>query len=189
MFCGRGCADAHKQLMQLADTLKSPIVHALGGKEYVEYDNPFDVGMTGFIGYSSGYAAMHNCDLLLMLGTDFPYKQFLPENVKIAQVDIRPENLGRRCKLELGLVGDVGATIQALLPKLSVKTDNSHLNNAIENYKKDRQGINDLAKGTPGQKLIHPQYLAKLVSDAASDDAVFTFDVVQLLFGPLATSK
>ena len=177
MFCGRGCADAHKQLMQLADTLKSPIVHALGGKEYVEYDNPFDVGMTGFIGYSSGYAAMHNCDLLLMLGTDFPYKQFLPENVKIAQVDIRPENLGRRCKLELGLVGDVGATIQALLPKLSVKTDNSHLNNARENYKKDRQGINDLAKGTPGQKLIHPQYLAKLVSDAASDDAVFTFDV------------
>jgi pyruvate dehydrogenase (quinone) len=177
MFCGRGCAGAHKQLMQLADTLKSPIVHALGGKEYVEYDNPFDVGMTGFIGYSSGYTAMHNCDLLLMLGTDFPYKQFLPENVKIAQIDIRPENLGRRCKLELGLVGDVGETIQALLPKLSVKTDNSHLNNARENYKKDRQGINDLAKGTPGQKLIHPQYLAKLVSDAASDDAVFTFDV------------
>ena len=177
MFCGRGCATAHKQLMQLAETLKSPIVHALGGKEYIEYDNPFDVGMTGFIGYSSGYTAMHNCDLLLMLGTDFPYKQFLPENVKIAQVDIRPENLGRRCKLELGLVGDVGATIQALIPKLHVKTDDAHLNNAKEHYNKDRQGINDLAKGTPGEKLIHPQYLAKLVSDKAKDDAVFTFDV------------
>ena len=98
LFCGRGCAGAHAQLMQLAETLKSPIVHALGGKEYVEYDNPYDVGMTGFIGFSSGYAAMHTCDVLLMLGTDFPYKQFLPTNAKIAQVDIRPENLGRRAQ-------------------------------------------------------------------------------------------
>ncbi len=118
LFCGRGCAGAHDGLMQLAETLKSPIVHALGGKEHVEYDNPYDVGMTGFIGFSSGYAAMHACDVLLMLGTDFPYKQFLPTDAKIAQVDIRPENLGRRCKLDLGLVGDVGATIEALLPKL-----------------------------------------------------------------------
>ena len=93
-------------------------MHALGGKEHVEYDNPYDVGMTGFIGFSSGYAAMHACDVLLMLGTDFPYKQFLPTDAKIAQVDIRPENLGRRCKLDLGLVGDVGATIEALLPRL-----------------------------------------------------------------------
>ena len=118
LFCGRGCAGAHAGLMRLAETLKSPIVHALGGKEHVEYDNPYDVGMTGFIGFSSGYAAMHACDVLLMLGTDFPYKQFLPTEAKIAQVDIRPENLGRRCKLDLGLVGDVGATIEALLPKL-----------------------------------------------------------------------
>ena len=118
LFCGRGCAGAHDSLMKLAETLKSPIVHALGGKDHVEYDNPYDVGMTGFIGFSSGYAAMHACDVLLMLGTDFPYKQFLPTDAKIAQVDIRPENLGRRCKLDLGLVGDVGATIEALLPKL-----------------------------------------------------------------------
>ena len=94
LFCGRGCAGAHGRLMQLAETLKSPIVHALGGKEHVEYDNPYDVGMTGFIGFSSGYAAMHACDVLLMLGTDFPYKQFFPTDAKIAQVDIRPENLG-----------------------------------------------------------------------------------------------
>ena len=98
LFCGRGCAGAHAPLMQLAETLKSPIVHALGGKEYVEYDNPYDVGMTGFIGFSSGYAAMHSCDVLLMLGTDFPYKQFLPTKAKIVQVDIRPENLGRRAQ-------------------------------------------------------------------------------------------
>ncbi len=127
LFCGRGCAGAHDGLMQLAETLKSPIVHALGGKEHVEFDNPYDVGMTGFIGFSSGYAAMHACDVLLMLGTDFPYKQFLPADAKIAQVDIRPENLGRRCKLDLGLVGDVGATIGALLPKLKAKTDRKHL--------------------------------------------------------------
>ncbi len=177
LFCGRGCAGAHAPLLQLAETLKSPIVHALGGKEYVEYDNPYDVGMTGFIGFSSGYAAMHSCDVLLMLGTDFPYKQFLPTNAKIVQVDIRPENLGRRAKLELGIVGDVGATIAALLPNLTPKTSRGHLDAAVAHYKKARRGLDDLAVGTPGHKLIHPQYLAKVISDAASDDAVFTFDV------------
>ena len=177
LFCGRGCAGAHAPLMQLAETLKSPIVHALGGKDHVEYDNPYDVGMTGFIGYSSGYAAMHACDVLLMLGTDFPYKQFLPTDAKIVQVDIRPENLGRRAKLEMGLVGDVGATIEALLPKLQVKLDRLHLDGAIAHYRKARAGLDDLAKGTPGKKPVHPQYLAKVVSDAATDDAVFTFDV------------
>ncbi|MCW6511839.1 ubiquinone-dependent pyruvate dehydrogenase [Lichenifustis flavocetrariae] len=177
LFCGRGCAGAHSPLMRLAETLKSPIVHALGGKEHVEYDNPYDVGLTGFIGYSSGYAAMHACEVLLMLGTDFPYKQFLPVAAKIAQVDIRPENLGRRAKLDLGLVGDVGATIEALLPRLNTQTDRYHLDHAVAHYKKDRAGLDDLAKGTPGHKPIHPQYLAKVVSEAASDDAVFTFDV------------
>ena len=177
LFCGRGCARAHAPLLQLAEALKSPIVHALSGKEYVEYDNPCDVGLTGFIGYSSGYAAMHGCDVLLMLGTDFPYKQFLPEDAKIAQVDIRPENLGRRAKLELGLVGDVGPTIEALLPKLTTKTGRRFLDDAVAHYKTARQGLDDLAKGTPGRKPIHPQYLAHVVSEAAADDAVFTYDV------------
>ena len=177
LFCGRGCAGAHAPLMQLAETLKSPIVHALGGKEHVEYDNPYDVGMTGFIGFSSGYAAMHACDVLLMLGTDFPYKQFLPTDARIAQVDIRAENLGRRCKLDLGLVGDVGATIEALAPKLTVKTDRRHLDDSVAHYEKARQGLDELARGTPGRKPIHPQYLARVVSEAAADDAVFTADV------------
>ena len=119
LFCGRGCAGAHAPLMRLAQALKAPIVHALGGKEHVEHDNPYDVGMTGLIGFSSGYAAMLDCDALLMLGTDFPYRQFFPEEAKIAQVDIRPENLGRRTRIDLGLVGDVAATIEALLPKLT----------------------------------------------------------------------
>jgi pyruvate dehydrogenase (quinone) len=177
LFCGRGCAGVHDSLMRLAEMLKSPIVHALGGKEHVEFDNPYDVGMTGFIGFSSGYAAMHACDVLLMLGTDFPYKQFLPSDAKIAQVDIRPENLGRRCKLDLGIVGDVGATIAALLPKLKAKSDSKHLDASVAHYKKARAGLDELARGTPGSKPIHPQYLARLLSEQASDDAVFTADV------------
>jgi pyruvate dehydrogenase (quinone) len=177
LFCGRGCAGAHASLMRLAETLKSPMVHALGGKEHVEFDNPYDVGMTGFIGFSSGYAAMHACDVLLMLGTDFPYKQFFPTEAKIAQVDIRPENLGRRCKLDLGVVGDIGATIDALLPNLTVKTDRTYLDDSLANYRKARAGLDDLARGTPGNKPIHPQYLARVLSEAAADDAVFTADV------------
>jgi len=177
LFCGRGCAGAHTELMELAETLKSPMVHALGGKEYVEYDNPYDVGMTGFIGFSSGYEAMHACDVLLMLGTDFPYKQFLPTAVKIAQVDIRAENLGRRCKLELGVVGDVGATIAALLPRLDVKEDRLHLDDSLTRYRHARKGLDALAEGTPGKRPIHPQYLARMISERADDDAVFTFDV------------
>jgi pyruvate dehydrogenase (quinone) len=177
LFCGRGCAGAHAELMQLADILKSPIVHALGGKEHVEHDNPYDVGMTGFIGFSSGYAAMHACDVLLMLGTDFPYKQFFPTDCQIAQIDIRPENLGRRCKLDLGLVGDVRWAIAGLLPLLRAKTERRHLDNAIAHYKSAREGLDALAKGTPGRKPIHAQYLARIISEQAADDAVFTADV------------
>lgn len=177
LLCGRGCAGAHDALIRLADTLKAPIVHALGGKEHVEYDNPFDVGMTGLIGFSSGYHAMLDCDTLLMLGTDFPYRQFYPTNAKVAQVELRPENLGRRTRLDLGVVGDVGATIAALLPKLDVKQDRSHLDDMLAHYRKARQGLDDLATGTPGRRPIHPQYVAKLVSELAADDAVFTFDV------------
>ncbi len=177
LFCGRGCAGAHAPLMALAEVLKSPIVHALGGKEHVEYDNPYDVGMTGLIGFASGYQAIQSCDMLLMLGTDFPYKQFYPTEAKIAQVDLRPANLGRRCKLDLGLVGDIGATIEALLPRLSVKSDRAHLDASLKRYAASREGLDQLAQGTPGRKPIHPQYLARLVSEAAAEDAVFTFDV------------
>ncbi|MFK8253487.1 ubiquinone-dependent pyruvate dehydrogenase [Ancylobacter terrae] len=177
LFCGRGCAGAHSELMALAEALKSPIVHALGGKEHVEYDNPYDVGMTGFIGFASGYEAMHACDLLVLLGTDFPYKQFLPTGIRIAQVDIRPSQLGRRCKLDLGVVGDVRATLAAVLPLLTTKTDRHHLDHSLSRYKSARKGLDDLAVGTPGRRPIHPQYLAKVVSDLAAEDAVFTFDV------------
>jgi pyruvate dehydrogenase (quinone) len=178
LLCGSGCAGAHEELLALGSRLKSPMVHALRGKEHVEWDNPFDVGMTGLIGFSSGYYAMKNCDTLLMLGTDFPYRQFYPDSgVHIAQIDIRPENLGRRATIELGLVGDVAATIEALLPRLHEKTDTSHLDDARSDYREARKGLDDLAKGNRGRNPIHPQQIAKALSDLAADDAVFTADV------------
>ncbi|MCJ2018192.1 ubiquinone-dependent pyruvate dehydrogenase [Methylobacterium sp. E-065] len=176
LLCGRGCAGAHAELLQLAEALKSPIVHALGGKEFVEFDNPYDVGMTGLIGYASGYAAMMACDTLLMLGTGFPYKQFYPQEAKVAQIDLRPTELGRRCRIELGLVGDVGATLRALLPRLRSKTDRSFLEASLKHYAKARTGLDELATGKRGGPL-HPQYLARTISEAASDDAIFTADV------------
>jgi pyruvate dehydrogenase (quinone) len=177
LLCGRGCLGAHDKLMQLAETLKSPIVHALGGKEAVEYDNPYDVGMTGLIGFSSGYHAMMDCDTLMMLGTDFPYRQFYPVDSKIAQIDLRGANLGRRCRIDLGLVGDVADTIEALLPRLRPKSDRAHLDDSLANYHRARQGLDDLAVGRRGHKPIHPQFVAKTISELAADDAVFTFDV------------
>ncbi len=176
LFCGRGCQGAHAELLKLAERLNAPIVHALGGKEHVEWDNPYDVGMTGLIGFSSGYAAMEDCDTLVMLGTDFPYRQFFPSQAKVVQVDIRPENLGRRVPLDLALVGDVKSTIEAVLPLVEPNSNKAYLDYCKERYVKARAGLDDLATGKAG-RTIHPQYLAKLVSDHASEDAVFTFDV------------
>ncbi len=123
LLCGAGCAGAHDEVIALAKTLKAPIVHPLRGKEHIEYDNPYDVGMTGLIGFASGYYAMKNCETLLMLGTDFPYRQFYPDSAKIAQIDLRAEALGTRCRLDIGLVGDVKATVNTLLPRLKEHTD------------------------------------------------------------------
>jgi len=177
ILCGSGCAGAHDELLELGERLKAPIVHALRGKEHVEWDNPYDVGMTGLIGFSSGYYAMLDCDVLLMLGTDFPYRQFYPQGagVRIAQVDIRAENLGRRAPIDLGIVGDVKPTLTGLLPLLRRKSDGAHLAQAREHYAKTRKALDDLA--APGKGLIHPQQIAKTISDHAASDAVFTCDV------------
>lgn len=177
ILAGAGCAGAHTELINVADRLKAPIVHAMRGKEYIEYDNPFDVGMTGLLGFSSGYYAMMNCDTLLMLGTDFPYHQFFPENATIIQIDTRPEQIGKRTKIDVGLVGDVKATLEALTPQLTTKENRDHLDQCLENYRKARKGLDDLATGVPGRKPIHPQYVAKIVNELASEDAVFTCDV------------
>ena len=179
LLCGSGCQGAHDELMALAERLKAPIVHALKGKEHVEWENPYDVGMTGLIGFSSGYYAMYDCDVLLMLGTDFPYRQFYPRGagVRIAQVDLRGENISRRAPVDIGVLGDVRATIQALLPRLEEKRDRSHLDEAREHYRRARKDLDDLAVSRHGKPPIHPQQIAKAISDRAADDAVFTCDV------------
>lgn len=177
ILAGRGCRFGHAQLVQIAERLQAPVVHALGGKEFVEYDNPYDVGMTGLIGFSSGYDAMMGCDTLLMLGTDFPYRQFYPTRAKVAQIDLRPENLGRRTAIDIGLVGDVGATIDALLPLLDSGRDGTFLRDARADYAKAREGLDELAHGKPGSGIVHPQHVARLISELADEDAVFTCDV------------
>ena len=174
---GAGCAGAHAELMAVAEKLKSPVVSALRGLEHIAYDNPFDVGLTGLIGFASGYHAIKASDTLLMLGTDFPYTQFYPENATVIQVDQRGENLGRRTRLDMGLIGDVKATLRAVLEKLETKTDNQHLTTCVHHYQQTRQGLDELAVGNPGKKPVHPQFLARIINETAADDAVFSCDV------------
>lgn len=177
ILAGAGCAGAHDELVALAKLLKAPVVHALRGKEHVEWENPCDVGMTGLIGFSSGYYAMMECDVLLMVGTDFPYRQFYPTNARIIQIDIDPARLGRRVPLSLGLVGDVKPTLTALLGMIEQLDDHDHLSRCLSHYADARSGLDELAtEGRPGS-AIHPQYVAKLVSELADDDAVFSCDV------------
>jgi pyruvate dehydrogenase (quinone) len=174
---GAGCAGAHAELIALAGKLNAPIVHAMRGKEFIEYDNPFDVGMTGLLGFSSGYHAMMNCDLLLMVGSDFPYQQFFPKDAKVIQIDIRGEQLGRRTKVDYGLVGDTRTTLTALLPKLKQNSDDKHLRASLGHYRKARKDLDELAAPGSDKKLIHPQYVVRVLDDLAAEDAIFSCDV------------
>jgi pyruvate dehydrogenase (quinone) len=173
---GAGCAGAHTELIELAGKLNAPIVHAMRGKEFIEYDNPFDVGMTGLLGFSSGYYAMMNCETLLMIGTDFPYTQFFPKDATVVQIDLRGEQLGRRTKVDFGFVGDTKSTLRALLPKLEQNQSDAHLKQSLEHYRKTRAALNDLASGDSG-KLIHPQFIARVLDELAAKDTIFTCDV------------
>ncbi|MET0885468.1 MAG: ubiquinone-dependent pyruvate dehydrogenase [Mycetocola sp.] len=177
ILAGAGVAGAHAEVLALADALGAPIVHALRGKEHIEYDNPFDVGMTGLLGFASGYRAMESCDALLMLGTDFPYQQFFPENAVKIQVDVRGEQLGRRTPLDLGLVGTVRDTAHVLLPLLEPKTNRDHLDRSVKHYRKSRSGLDELATNDRNRAPIHPQYLTRLIDEQADADAVFLPDV------------
>jgi pyruvate dehydrogenase (quinone) len=177
LFCGAGCAGAHAEVMELARTLKAPIVHTLRGKEHLEYDNPYDVGMTGLVGFASGYKAMKRCDTLVILGADFPYRQFFPEHARIVQIDVRPEALGNRCPLTLGLLGGVKETLAALQPGLHDKSDGTFLAHAQEDYRQARHDLDQLAVIDHDTRRIHPQAVTRLVSELADDDAIFTCDV------------
>jgi pyruvate dehydrogenase (quinone) len=174
---GAGCSGAHDELVELAGKLQAPIVHALRGKEFIEYENPFDVGMTGLLGFSSGYHAMMNCDVLLMIGTDFPYQQFFPKDATVVQIDVRGEQIGRRSKVDFGLVGDTKTTIRALLPRLVQNQYDTHLRESLEHYHKARTGLDDLATANSNKKPIHPQYVARVLDQLAAEDAIFTCDV------------
>lgn len=177
ILAGAGCAGAHTELVSVAKALKAPIVHALRGKEYVEYDNPYDVGMTGLIGFSSGYHTLMSADAVLMLGTSFPYRAFYPKEATMIQVDRDPTALGRHTTLSLGIAADVRETLSALLPKLAERSDATFLNRALDHYHKARASLDELAQPAPAGKPVHPQHLMRLVSELAAEDAVFTADV------------
>ena len=177
ILAGAGCAGAHDQLLRFAAAVKAPVLHAFRGKEFVEYDNPYDVGMTGLIGFSSGYRAMEHCDALVMLGTDFLYRPFLPQGVPVIQVDIRGERIGRRVPVEVPLVGTVKDTIEALLPLIAVKADASHLDRMTAHYRRARTRLDRLAAPGHDNGPLHPQFVAATVNRLAAEDAVFTADV------------
>ena len=176
LFCGYGCRDAREQVLALAEKIKSPIGHALGGKMFIQYDNPFDVGMSGLLGYGACHDATNDADLLIMLGTDFPYSDFLPKK-NVAQVDINAAAIGRRTTVKYPVVGDVAATIENILPHIDEKTDRKFLDKHLRNHHKKLEQVveaytSKVEKHTP----IHPEYAADILDEVAADDAVFTVD-------------
>jgi pyruvate dehydrogenase (quinone) len=177
ILAGAGCEGAHDELLAVAERLQAPVVHAMRGKEFIEYDNPYDVGMTGLLGFPSGYRAMEHCDALLMLGTDFPYRDFYPEKARVIQVDIRGENIGRRVQVDVPLVGGVKETLAALLPSLHRTRDNAHLTRMTAHYRRTRARYASLAALGKGDGPIHPQAIMAAVDRIAADDAVFIPDV------------
>jgi pyruvate dehydrogenase (quinone) len=177
ILAGAGCAGAHSQLLALAEALQAPVTHALRGKEHVEFDNPFDVGMSGLLGFSSGYAAMMNADALVILGSDFPYPQFFPKNARVIQIDARGEQIGRRTHVEVGLIGTVRGTVEALLPLLQKKKNSDYLKKAQKHYLAARKNLDDLASSDTGDSPLRPEFVTRTLDQMASDDAVFTCDV------------
>ncbi|GAA3846137.1 pyruvate dehydrogenase [Streptomyces sp. NPDC003631] len=177
LFCGSGTAGAHAEVMELAGKIKSPVGHALRGKEWIQYDNPFDVGMSGLLGYGAAYEATHECDLLILLGTDFPYNAFLPDDVTIAQVDVRPENLGRRSKLDLAVWGDVKETLRCLTPRLRPKQNRRFLDKMLKKHADALEGVvKAYTRKVDKHVPIHPEYVASVLDELADPEAVFTVD-------------
>ncbi|RPI04901.1 MAG: ubiquinone-dependent pyruvate dehydrogenase [Ignavibacteriae bacterium] len=176
IFCGVGAAEAHKEIIELAEKLKSPVAYSYKAKMAIQYDNPFEVGLTGLLGIPSAYQSMHECELLVLLGTDFPYTSFMPVQNKIVQIDIRPEKLGRRAKLELGLCGDVKDTLKALLPMIGMKEDGTFLSHQLEFYKKVKNKLLIYVNDPGKPKAIHPEFVASVINELAAKDAIFTVD-------------
>ncbi|MFH8366743.1 pyruvate dehydrogenase [Streptomyces sp. NPDC018031] len=177
LFCGSGTAGAHAEVMAFAERVKSPVGHALRGKEHIQYDNPFDVGMSGLLGYGAAYEATHECDLLILLGTDFPYNAFLPDDVRTVQVDVRPEHLGRRSKLDLAVWGDVRETLRCLTPRVRVKNDRRFLDRMLKKHADALEGVvKAYTRKVDKHVPIHPEFVASVLDEEAAPDAVFTVD-------------
>jgi pyruvate dehydrogenase (quinone) len=175
IYGGSGCQGAHDQVVALADCLKAPVAHTSRAKDFIEYDNPFNVGMTGVFGTAAGYHALMACDTLLLLGCDFAWRQFYPDHARIVQIDIDPTHLGRRHPVEIGVVGDVRATLEALIPRLTPRQDTSFLDDCVKRHEDAFRMLDKRATVGRGG-AIHPQYLAHLIDHYAADDAVFTAD-------------
>jgi pyruvate dehydrogenase (quinone) len=176
LFCGIGCRHAHDEVVALADKIKAPVGYSFRGKMYVQHNNPNEVGMTGLLGLPSAYHAMQECELLILLGTDFPYANFIPKNIKIVQIDSRAEVLGRRAKVNIGLVGTIEDTIPALLPLLDGKTDDRFLREQLEFHEKVKKTIQVYVDSPGTTDLIHPEYVSHVLNELANDDAIFTVD-------------
>jgi pyruvate dehydrogenase (quinone) len=177
IFGGEGCRDARDEVIQLADRLKAPVGYSFRGKQWLEHDNPNAVGMTGLLGYGGAYGAIHDADLLLLLGTDFPFPEFLPgDSVKKVQIDKNPKHIGRRTAVDLGLVGDIKPTVSALLQNVTTKTEIRFLEKHIADTNSFHGLLQHYVEKGPGIKPIRPEFLASTLSDLASDDAMFFAD-------------
>lgn len=176
LFCGIGCQGAHEEVIALSEKLNAPVAYTFKAKMEVQYENPYEVGMTGLLGMPSGYYSMHEAEVLLMLGTDFPYSAFLPDDIKIAQIDIKPERIGRRAKVDIGLCGDVKLSIQALLRLLNPKTDDEFLVKQLKRYEEVKKDLAAYTDNKGEVNKIHPEYVMSEINNIAYDDAIFTVD-------------
>jgi pyruvate dehydrogenase (quinone) len=175
IYAGSGCEGAHAPLMALAERLKAPIAHTSRAKDFVEYDNPYNVGMTGIFGIDSGYHAVTECDTLLLLGCDFAWRQYYPSHARIIQIDIDPTHLGRRHPVEVGAVGDIASTLAALLPHVQARDERDFLDHCVERHDKAIAQLSERATIGDGS-TIRPQFLTALIDKHADDDAIFTAD-------------
>jgi pyruvate dehydrogenase (quinone) len=176
IYCGLGAIAAHDEVVALSGLLKAPVAYSFRGKMGMQYDNPNEVGMTGLLGLASAYKSMHEADVVLLLGTDFPYTSFMPENTKIVQVDNQPERLGRRATLEMGLCGDIGDTVKALLPLLKEKTNQEFLDTMLDFYQEVKKKLQTYVDDNGKEDAISPEFVAATINKIAARDAIFTVD-------------